>query len=599
LEDRLNTSPHRSPARIPLSLLLALLIAFSLFCAPIASAQTTTAQPQSNSQPSQSTSQPKSHTAAKKKGAKTPEPEPVAQPEQTQPPAPPPPPPTDALGRTSPYGCVIGFLRAAEANDWVRATQFLDGKRSQEEAETLAKELKYLLDRGLSTSIDKLSREPAGNVEENQRQTRDLVGTITTPAGDLNVYLDQVKYGAKEPTIWLFSQVTLYKLPAAYNSVHHTDYTDKFPAWAQRIQLFGVPIWRWGTVLITIVVIFLLASLVTRIVLWLLKKAFHRHFSVNVENAVLALKNPFFFLIIAILQTTFGGYAITALSRHYWKSFGQVLIWLASGWLLIQITDILTGFYRQRLLLQMRVERATFVSLIGRLFKILVALIVIIGLLKRAGVDISAVITGLGIGGVAIAFAAQKSLADLFGGISIILRGAVRVGDFCQIDGIFGTVEDIGISSLSLRTLQRSLVSIPNSKVAEVKLENLQMRDQFWISQTFTLRFDTPHEVLKIVLDNIYQLMKDTPGVDQQSARARLINLTPNGPQIEIFAYYRKPGTDYASFLAAQEPLLLKILGTIEAAGTNIATPMPLLRLDAEKLHDQQAPEQPATTSRR
>lgn len=455
--------------------------------------------------------------------------------------------------------------------------------------------MKYLIDRGLSTSIDKLSREPAGNIDENLRQTRDLVGTISTPAGDLNVYLDQVKNGKNEPTIWLFSQVTLYKLPAAYESVHHTDFGDKLPAWASSIQPLGVPLWRWGTVLFAILIIFILASLFTRIVLWVLQKALAKRLSANVENAVLDLKNPFFFLCIAVLQTAFGGYAITALGRHYWRSFGTVLIWLASAWLLIETTDLLTNFYRQRLLLQMRVERATFVTLIGRLFKILVGIVVIIGLLQRAGVDISALITGLGIGGVAIAFAAQKSLADLFGGISIILRGAVRVGDFCQIDGISGTVEDIGISSLSLRTLERSLVSIPNSKVAEVKLENFQMRDQFWITQTFTLRFDTPHEVLKIVLDNIFQLLKDHPDIDQSSARVRLINLTPNGPQIEIFGYMRKPGMDRNAFLALQEPLLLKILGIIEAAGTNIATPMPVLRMDAEKV----PVEQPATTARR
>ena len=111
------------------------------------------------------------------------------------------------------------------------------------------------------------------------------------------------------------------------------------------------------------------------------------------------------------------------------------------------------------------------------------------------------------------------------------MRGAVRVGDYCQIAGISGTVEDSGISSLSLRTLDRSVVSIPNSKVAEANLENFSLRDQFWIHQVFTLRFDTPHDVVKIVVDKIYLLLKSNPAIDTQSARIRLINLTASGPR--------------------------------------------------------------------
>ncbi len=110
-------------------------------------------------------------------------------------------------------------------------------------------------------------------------------------------------------------------------------------------------------------------------------------------------------------------------------------------------------------------------------------------------------------------------------GLSIILRGAVRVGDTCQIAGITGIVEDIGISSLSLRTRDRSVVSIPNAKVAEVNLENFSLRDQFWVHQIFTLRFDTPHDVVKIVLDRFGEILRAHPAIDTSTARATLISL--------------------------------------------------------------------------
>jgi MscS family membrane protein len=239
--------------------------------------------------------------------------------------------------------------------------------------------------------------------------------------------------------------------------------------------------------------------------------------------------------------------------------------------------------WRHRLLLQMQVERATLVGLMGKIFTILVGLVVVLVLLAQVGVNISAMVAGLGIGGVALALAAQKTLSDLFGGLSIVMRGAVRVGDFCQINGIMGTVEDIGTSALRLRTLGRSVVSIPNSKVAEVNLENFAMRDQFWLNQVFTLRFDTPHDVLKIVLDKIVKLLLSHPEINKDSARARLINLTPSGPQIEVFAYFRRPGADWAVFLGEQEKIMLQIIHTVEDAGSSLAAPVGVLQMSPEK----------------
>jgi MscS family membrane protein len=500
-------------------------------------------------------------------------------------PAPAPPPPVDSLGRLSPHGCVLGFLRAAEANDYEKAVQYLDERRSPEQEHTLVIQLKYLLDQGLSTSIDSISRSPSGNTEDNLRLSRELVGTVNTPTGELRILLDLVNRPG-EPAIWLFSQETLRQVPAAYAGMQHTDYARMFPAWASRIEIFSVPLWRWALILLTLLLIFGIASLFSRAMLWLLRHFFEKRFSIGTEKSVLALKLPVFLLTVAILQSAAGGYAITALGRHYWKVGGLVLAWISIAWLLVRIADILTDFYRQRLLIRMQVERATFVSLVGRLFKIFTGLVLIIALLSHAGVNVSALITGLGIGGVALALAAQKTLADLFGGLSIIMRGAVRVGDFCQIAAITGTVEDIGISSLSLRTPDRSIVSIPNSKVAEANLENFTLRDRFWIHQIFTLRFDTPHDVTKIVLDRVGEILRSHPEVEEATARARLINLTAAGPQIEIFAYFSRPGADWSIFLAQQEGLLLKIIAAVEAAGTSMAAPVGVLHMNAEPKPD-------------
>jgi MscS family membrane protein len=500
-------------------------------------------------------------------------------PSPTPAPAPTPPPaPVDPLGRTTPHGCVLGFLRAAEARDFERAAEYLDGKRPPKQAQELAQHLKYLLDQGLSTNIDDLSRSPNGDVDDTLRLSRENVGTVETPSGEFKVMLDQVERPG-QPTIWLFSQETLRLVPAAYASLHPTDYEHYFPAWTARVRFLSVPLWRWMFILVSLIMVLITASLLTRAMIWLFTRALRKRLSHQVEESILRLKTPIFCLTLAIILRAAGGYAITALGRHYWSMAGLILGWVSIAWLLVRISDAFINFARDRYFQRSQVERATFVSLLGRLFDICVGLVLIVALLTRAGVNVSALIAGLGIGGIALALAAQKTLADLFGGLSIIMRGAVRVGDFCQIDGITGTVEDIGVSALSLRTLDRSIVSIPNSKVAEVGLQNFQLRDQFWLHQIFTLQFDTSHSVVKIVLDKIVAILNAHPDIDKNSARARLINLTHHGPQIEVFAYYRKPGADWAAFLAQQEDLVLKMMSTIETAGASLASPIGALQM--------------------
>jgi MscS family membrane protein len=504
----------------------------------------------------------------------------------TTPPATAPPPvPVDPLGRTSPHGTVLGFLRAAEEKDYVKAAKFLDGKRSPEQAAELTVQLKFLMDQGLSTSIDDISRSPKGDVEDGMRLTRERVGTVKTSDGEMEVLLDLVGRPG-EPPIWLFSQETLNQVPGAYSSENHKNYEDYFPAWTRHIRIFSVPLWRWAGIFIALFLVFGAARVITRTLLWLLPKILRKKFSPAVESSVLALRAPFFCLIGGIMNRAVAKYAITALGRHYWTVVGTTVIWVSSAWLLVRITDIVISIVRQRLLVRMQVERATFVSLLGRVFKILVGLVLVLVLLTQAGVNVSAVVAGLGIGGVALALAAQKTLSDLFGGLSIVMRGAVRVGDFCEIAGITGTVEDIGTSSLSLRTLGRSMVSIPNSKVAEANLDNYSLRDQFWLRQAFTLRFDTPSGVLKMVLEKIEQLLLSHPEIDKTSARARLINLTASGPQIEVFAYFRRPGADWAVFLEEQEKLLLQMIRIVEEAGSSLAAPVGVVRMDPEKQPD-------------
>jgi MscS family membrane protein len=496
--------------------------------------------------------------------------------------------PTDPLGRSTPHGTVIGFLHAAEAQDYARAAKYLDTKAPESKAEELALELKVLLDLGTSTNLETLSRQPEGNLADGLRVSREKVGVVNTSEGQIEILLDRVSRPNEGP-IWLFSRETLDRVPTFYAGTQPKDFSHYFPAWTSRIRIFSIPLWRWAAVIVAIILDLILAWLLSRLIRWILRISLRRYLTVNVDAAIVKVTGPIFCLILAVLQRIAADHSITALGRHYWI-MGSILTFIFSAaWMLARLTDIFTTFTTFRLLRQQQTEKITLVSLVSRLFKILILILLAIALLSLAGVNVSALFAGLGIGGIALALAAQKSIADLFGGISIVMRGAIRVNDYCTVAGQTGTVEDIGISSIRLRTLNRSVISIPNSKVAEMELENFTMRDQFWIHQTFTLRFDTPHSSIEKVLNDIASMLTHRPDVDSNTVRVRVIGLTAAGPQVEVYAYYNRPGGDYNSFLAEQEKLILEILRVVEESGTSMTTPIGVVSLESEKARPKSA----------
>jgi MscS family membrane protein len=211
-------------------------------------------------------------------------------------------------------------------------------------------------------------------------------------------------------------------------------------------------------------------------------------------------------------------------------------------------------------------------ALARRMFKIAVAVAAGILLLERAGVNVTALLAGLGVGSIAVALAARKTLENVFGGLALIMSEAARVGDVCKIVDQIGTVEDIGLATTRIRTFDRTLVSVPNANLSQATLENFAMRDKNWFHQLFGLRYDTSADQLRTILAGIEEILRGDPIVESSTARVRFMGFGPSSLNLEIFAYVLEP--DYAAFLRSQQRLLLAILKVIEDAGAVIASPV-------------------------
>jgi MscS family membrane protein len=228
-----------------------------------------------------------------------------------------------------------------------------------------------------------------------------------------------------------------------------------------------------------------------------------------------------------------------------------------------------------------RMAERSVVSLSRRVFDVVIFIVVGLIVLSSLGVNVTAALAGLGIGGLAIGLGAQKTFENLLGGISILTDKALVIGDPCRIGDQRGVVEDIGLRSTKLRTEDRTIVTIPNGTVATAVLENYRQRDKILFRQIVRLRYDLSSTHLRYLLDEVRAVLKENNRVEDASSRVRLLRLAEYSIEMEIYAYILV--RDYGEFLALQEQLILSIVDAIEKTGAAIALPSvgPILVPDA------------------
>ena len=204
-------------------------------------------------------------------------------------------------------------------------------------------------------------------------------------------------------------------------------------------------------------------------------------------------------------------------------------------------------------------------------FRFVLLVICILAVLSILGFNLTTVLAGLGIGGIAIAFAAQKTLENLFGGISVLADEVIRVGDYCRFGDRTGTVEDISLRSTRVRTDARTELSIPNGTLATMNIENFTRRDKILFNPVLAIRYETTADQFRYLLAEIRRLLYAHPKVESESASIRFANFDPSALRLEISAYVLT--RDSNEFAAVREDLLLRISDIVGRSGTSFAFP--------------------------
>ena len=240
-------------------------------------------------------------------------------------------------------------------------------------------------------------------------------------------------------------------------------------------------------------------------------------------------------------------------------------------WMLVRLVDAAESALEQRMRTRGQPTGRALLTMGRRSAKAMLVAIAFLAVLQNLGVNVTGLLAGLGVGSLAVALAAQQSLENLFGGMTLVGDQPVRVGDFCRFGDRVGTVEDIGLRSTRIRTLDRTVVTIPNAELSAMPIENFAKRDRFWFHPTLGLRYETTAEQLRYLLVEVRKLLYAHPKVSPEPARVRFAGFGSSSLDLEVFAYVL--ARDFDEFLEVAEDLNLRIMDVIAAAGTGFAFP--------------------------
>lgn len=479
--------------------------------------------------------------------------------------------PHDPLGRVSPQDAIVQFLEACHSRQYTKAEHFLD-LRQLPKAERdkggpdLARQLEDLLD-DTPFDIATLSRSPEGDTEDGLPATREHLLTLEVNGQALQLQLERVEV-SRGLKVWLVSADSVALIPKAHQILNETSFEKRLPQVLVTHEAFDTSLWKWivllgGGLLIWIASRFVaqgVAALIARIAI--LKTV---HAEALLGPLRLALVTSIFRIVLAMVPPS-------ALVRLYIERAVALGFFLSVAWAGAVVTDIISERWQNRLDPRMRATTYSVLPLGRQIFKMFLYLIALLALIRAWGYNTTTILAGLGVGGIAIALAAQKTIENLFGGISVIGDRPVLVGDFCRFGDHVGTVTHIGLRSTRIRTLDRTIISVPNGQFSLMELENFSARDKIWFHQTLRLRRDTTSDQLRQVLAEVVDILQHHPKVEVGSIPVRFTGIGEYSLDIEVFAYVLT--SDFDGFLGIQQELLLKMMRAVEHGGTSLAVPL-------------------------
>jgi len=475
----------------------------------------------------------------------------------------------DNLGRDTPRGSFVGFLQLTEQFDYSAAAKFLDRRnlpRATREfsGEELARQLDFVIKRGMKIDIELLSKKPSGQVVDGLPDYRDELGHLVSRDGEQILYMQKVP-GADDNHIWKISNASVALIPELYD---HFSY----PQWVETIREYlpadigfaGVELFKW--------IIVLGAALLSAPALWLIGYGLSRLISKPGSPLHLATRKLFTRPLVLLIVMIITGSLLRALGLGATAQLfmeARTLITVVVVWTLFSLIDLARASRAEKFIAQGRSDAHILGRPMANAVKLLTLIAAVLIWLNNTGVNISTLLAGLGVGGIALALALQKPIEDLLGAVSIYSQQPIKTGDLCKYGTVFGNVEEIGLRTTRIRTLSNTLVSVPNCLIAHGAIENFSARETMLYHPELPLRYDTSTQQMETIIDAIGQTARDHDSVVTKTVRIRFTEFSENSMIIKARIYVDT--SDFSTYLQVVTELNMAIMKIVEDAGAHFA----------------------------
>lgn len=484
--------------------------------------------------------------------------------------------PDDALGRRTPRSAVAGFFSAVAEKDYATAGEYFkvsEGEAEDALSEELARQLEILLNqRGQIMPYSWLSNNTEGRLDDDLPNHLDRVGTVTTSREDFDLLLEKVE-GPEGGPLWLFSDQTIQYIQELSTLEDDLLLLHRImPPVLEQYELWGATVGQWLAILLLAAFSYAVAWLIIQFFLYIIPLAWRRARTEPTAGVLRAFALPVkLYLAVWLFVMLSKEIGISIILRQRFSGITVVIGLLAFLILLWRLSEFLGTFSTNRMSSRGNISGVSVALFLKRAAKIAIVVFGIIAILGAIGVDITTGLAALGIGGLALALGAQKTIENFVGSVTLITDQPIRVGDFCKVGDTMGTVEKIGMRSTRIRTLDRTLVTIPNGEFSSSRIENYAHRDRFWFHPIIALRYETTPDQIRFLLVELRAILYAHPMVTSDPARVRFINLGADSINLEIFTYVK--ASTFDEFLEVKEDLLLRIMDVVGESGTGFAFP--------------------------
>lgn len=479
--------------------------------------------------------------------------------------------PYDEYGRSTPRGTATGFLEAANKGDFERAAFYLNVEdQKSEEAQQLARQLFRVLDRTLWVDLDAMSDQPEGATEDGRFDVDSLVGETIGEGARASFQLEYVALG--ERAVWLFSRSTLARVGSLYETYGFSPIEKLLPMFLVDRELLEIRLWQWIALLLLVVAAYFAAWIAAAILVQLMRPLVSRS-KTDFDDRLLSQTIPPLRLMatVGLFQAGMPFLTLKLPAEKFFDGACTLLAVFGVTWLIYRGIDLFAGSVRDTMEKRGQGSATYLVPLGARTLKVTIGVLTLLAALDNLGFDVTTIIAGLGVGGLAVALALRPTLENIFGGVTVLVDQPVKPGEFCRYGDKLGTVEDVGIRSTRIRSLDRTVVTVSNSEFSSMQIENFARRDRVRLITTLGLRYETSADQLRHVLIELRRLIHSHPALYEEPRRVRFVGFGASSLDLEVLCYVDTD--DYAEYLAVREDIYLRTIDIVGESGSGFAFP--------------------------